>query len=1184
MSAEGPTSRAPEALEATEAAKELPPFSLSGPLPRGVTVLEASAGTGKTYTIGALAARFVAAGTPLSALLLVTFTRMATGELRERVRERLVSAERGLARLGVPHDPPGLSGGSQAEPDEVITALADGDAEAVKLRRDRLAAAISNFDAATIATTHSFCQEVLAELGTLGDLEPESHLVEDLDELTEEVIDDLYVRAFVTDPRPPFDRAEAGRIGRFAIAHPTATIHPAHGADGTVAARRARLAAAARDELESRKRALAVMSYDDLLVRLRGVLLGPHGDRAVARLRSRYRAVLIDEFQDTDPVQWEIVHRAFVAQDVALVLVADPKQAIYAFRGADVHAYLTAAASAGAQATLATNRRSDQRLIDALDALFGAARLGHPGIVYRTVRATAAHQQPRLRGAPCDAALRIRVVDRSQPLVELTQRGFASAPSAREYVARDLADDIVALLRSDATIRTGGRAPRGAAGVTAGQAASDGDVAVLPGDIAVLVRSHRQARLIHRELEAAGIPAVLGGAGSVLATSAAVDWLTLLAALERPASPPRARAAALTPFLGWSAERVARASEEQLEALHQQLHGWARLLRLRGVAALGEAITQGERLPARLLRERGGERRLTDLDHVGEVLHAVATAERLGTAALTAWLRQRIAAPDRDGEADELTRRLESDADAVQVLTIHRSKGLEFPIVYCPFLWDPPWSPSDARPVFFHDQQTGERAIDVGLEGAGYVAHRELAEDEERGEELRLGYVALTRARHQTVVWWVGSYSSPDSSLSRIAFARAEDGEIPRRAGAVPTDAEAIARLGTIASRAPGAISVEWSRLGRKPSSWSERPQPQAELSTASFDRRLDARWRRTSYSDITAAAHEAWLAGEPDAWVASEPEEPLRLDEPPEPLPAPVLTPRVDRDGGSTEELKEVALTLAAMPSGARVGSFVHRLFEAIEFDAPDLNAELRAHAAELAARSGVDTGDMEALVAGLADAIRTPLGPRDGSLRLRDVGRSDRLDELEFELPLAGGDRVTGTVTLRGIAALLRERLAPAEPVAAYAARLEDPLLRRELRGYLTGSIDLVVRLGGSGGARYALIDYKTNRLAGAQEQLRAWHYRPAALAAEMSRSHYVLQALLYCAALHRYLRWRIPGYDPQRDPAVVHYLFLRGMQGARTPVLDGQRLGVFSWQPPGALVAALSDLLDGVPEAQA
>jgi exodeoxyribonuclease V beta subunit len=258
-------------------------------------------------------------------------------------------------------------------------------------------------------------------------------------------------------------------------------------------------------------------------------------------------------------------------------------------------------------------------------------------------------------------------------------------------------------------------------------------------------------------------------------------------------------------------------------------------------------------------------------------------------------------------------------------------------------------------------------------------------------------------------------------------------------------------------------------------------------------------------------------------------------------------------------------------MPAGARVGTFVHHVLEATDFAADDLVAELGERIAAEQARGRVEIGDAEQVALGLAAAVSTPFG--DGGPALRSLTRADRLDELGFELPLAGGDEPTGELTVAAIAAVLRAGLPADDPLVSYAERLSDPTLRRDVRGYLTGSIDLVLRLRGDDGApdRYAIVDYKTNWLAGPDEQLTDHHYGPAALLGEMTGAHYGLQALLYAAALHRYLRWRIPGYDPERDLAGVHYLFLRGMTGAPGG-------GVFSWNPPGALVAALSDVLDG------
>ncbi len=1030
----------------------------------------------------------------------------------------------------------------------------------MRARRARLSRALSDFDAATIATTHGFCQEVLSGLGVVGDVEPGTAFVEDLDDLLEEVVDDLYVRRFHQLGLPQFERREAMQIARAAVENPTAPVVPLDAPEESIAAMRVRLALRVRCELEARKRRSGVMTYDDLLTRLKGTLEGASGPEAARRLRERYGVVLVDEFQDTDPVQWDILRLAFGGGGVTLVLIGDPKQAIYAFRGADVYAYLAAAREAGERATLDVNWRSDQALIDAYDALFGNARLGHEGIEYRRVRAAAPNCEPGLEGAPVSAPLRLRLVPRDD--VETTPRGYARAPAAREHIAADLAGCLVDLLSSPATVRTesGGREP------------------IRPGHVAVLVRTHRTGSLVRDALGAAGIPAVISGAGSVFGTAPARDWLVLLEALERPASSPHARSAALTRFLGWSAERVATAGEAEWEQVHRGLHGLAHVLRTRGVAALLEAVTAAEDLPGRVLAAAGGERDLTDLRHVGELLHAAGTEEQMGAAALTAWLRRRIAAARDEAGHEERSRRLESDAEAVQVLTIHRSKGLEFPIVCCPDLWEPGRVPEGSEPVFFHDPDAGDaRTVDVGLDGPDFPAHGRLHRDEQRGEDLRLAYVALTRARHQALVWWVATWDSRHSPLGRLLFSRQRDGTVPAEGRGTPTDGEAETRLRALAAEAPGCIAAERATPGA-PRTWPGRTHPAAELTAASFDRTLDGGWRRTSYSDITAAT------GEPH--VASEPEEPALTDEPPSALGIPWdpgVVPAADGvvpadDGGvpgpSRDPLLAVPSLLGGMPAGARVGTFVHRVLEATDFAAADLEAELAERVAGELARRPVEVGDRAAVVAGLRAAIETPLGSLAAGVRLRDLRRADRLDELDFELPLAGGDAPTGRLTPAAIAAVLRAHAPAGDPVAAYADRLADPGLRQEVRGYLTGSIDLVARLPGD---RFALVDYKTNWLGGADAELTAWHHRPAALGEEMRRAHYWLQALLYTVALHRYLRWRLSGYEPERNLAGVLYLFLRGLTGPDTPVVEGSPCGVCAWRPDPELVEALSDAFD-------
>jgi exodeoxyribonuclease V beta subunit len=690
-------------------------FDVCGDLPTGTTVLEASAGTGKTFTIAALAARYVAEGhARLPELLLVTFGREATQELRERVRERLVSAERGL------RDPAAARVGT----DSVLALLAGVPDAEVAVRRRRLTAALAEFDAATIATTHQFCGQMLTALGIAGDA-GDAVFVESVDDLVVEVADDFYVRKFAAKAAgtPAFDRAEALRLARRAVGDPQARLEPA-GATGTAAVRHA-FATAVRGEVERRKRARGLHTYDDLVTRLHGALADP-ARGAAARLRSRYRVVLVDEFQDTDPLQWGILRH--FAGHLPLVLIGDPKQAIYAFRGADVVSYLDAARQADGHATLARNWRSDAGLLRALDTVFGGAALGDLRIVVREVES--AHPVPRLAGAPVDAALRLRVLARDG--LACSGRGLVLTPQARAEIARDAAADVAALLASGATV----------------------DGALLrPGDVAVLVRTNDQGTVMRDALAAVGVPGVLSGTTSVFGTPAAREWLTLLHALEQ-LRPIRIRDAALTcsrPSVaelcgaGGGDDGRTRCSTTWARRCAAVAGGAAR----QGVAALLEAVTTGTGLPGGLLGVADGERRLTDVRHVGQALHAAAVDAHLGPAALVEWLRHRI----DEAAADvglERSRRLDSDAAAVQVITVHRSKGLEFPVVYVPFGWDR-YVPREPDVPLLHDDEDA-RVLDVG--GAGgprWSEHCARHEAEEAGEDLRLLYVALTRARCQAM-------------------------------------------------------------------------------------------------------------------------------------------------------------------------------------------------------------------------------------------------------------------------------------------------------------------------------------------------------------------------------------------------------------------------------------------------
>ena len=365
-------------------------FDVLGPLPdgRSTTVLEASAGTGKTWTVGALVARYVAEGVAtLDEMLVITFGRAASQELRERVREQLVEAERALA------DPASVESGNQ-----LLAHLVSAD---VDVRRKRIIDALAGFDGATIATTHQFCQLVLRSLGVAGDTDSRAELVESLDDLVVEVTDDLFLQRWGSAPEPPpFKRPVALQLARAAIGDPQAELAPDDAEAGSLAETKVAFARDVRAEVERRKHRRGVLSYDDLLSRLAHALREEDAP-ARERMRRRWKVVLVDEFQDTDPVQWDVLDRAFSGH-ATLVLIGDPKQAIYAFRGGDVVTYLKAAATASTKQTLATNWRSDAPLVDALQRLTLGAELGDPSITVHDVGAH--HQTSRLVGAPAPAA------------------------------------------------------------------------------------------------------------------------------------------------------------------------------------------------------------------------------------------------------------------------------------------------------------------------------------------------------------------------------------------------------------------------------------------------------------------------------------------------------------------------------------------------------------------------------------------------------------------------------------------------------------------------------------------------------------------------------------------------------------------------------------------------------------
>jgi exodeoxyribonuclease V beta subunit len=1089
-------------------------FDLFGELPRGTTVLEASAGTGKTFTIAGLVTRYVAEDVvPLDEMLVVTFGRAATQELRDRVRERLVTARDGLRDVAA----------ARAGDDQLLRHLATGSSDAdVESRRQRLVVALASFDAATVVTTHQFCQQMLIGLGTAGDVDAHSVLVENLDDLVTEVVQDLYLRKWGhgDEVDPPLDLKTAQELARTVVEDGQAILVPDVD-DDSLAGLRLRFAHAVRDEVDRRKRARRVLGFDDLLTRLQQTLADPQtGPAAVARLRGRYRVVLVDEFQDTDPVQWDVLRGAFHGA-ATMVLVGDPKQAIYAFRGADVQAYLAAAELADHRATLAQNWRSDPDLLRGLDALFRGAALGDPRIIVGPV--SAAHAGRSL--ASVVAPVHIRLV----------QREAGEPPgvgTARRLVVQDVVREVVGLLNSQVSLHPRDGTP---------------DRPLRPADIAVIVRTNTQLDLVHEALLAAHVPSVRRTTSSVFRTPAAGDWIVLLEALEQPHRSGRLRRLAVSPFVGWDAAAL---DSNDVDVLGLRLRHWLRVYEDRGVAALLETITRDERLPSRLLGQVDGERRLTDLRHVGEALHAATMTVQLGLTAGLEWLRHRVEEAEEDSSV-ERGRRLDSEAAAVQVVTVHASKGLEFPVVLVPFGWDR--HVFDPEIPLFHEA-TGRRVRNVGGRNSpGFRRDQDRHKNEEFGEDLRLIYVALTRAQAQVIAWWAPSTrNTVCAPLHRLLFTDSPAAGVPQRRP-VPSDSRALARASALAVDACLAVTAVAS--GGEVS-WQQPPTAPRTLSAATLGRWLDTSWRRTSYTALTAAVHDLGPA------VASEPEVDQKDDEPVTAAPA-----------AAPGEHQDVMSPMDALPAGTAFGTIVHAVLERVDPTSADLADAVREQVAAQLSWSGRPELDQDALTTGLLPALRTRLGDLVGGRSLADIAPGDRLTELDFELPLRGGDHPNGTSRLGELADLLREELRPDDPLTGYADLLADPLLSEVvLKGYLAGSIDAVLRVDG----RYVVVDYKTNRLGTADAPLTVWDYRAAAMAEAMIEAHYPLQALLYDVALHRFLRWRLADYDPGRHLGGVLYLFLRGMCGPDIRFADGTIPGVFAWQPPVRLVTAVSDLL--------
>ncbi|HVC65957.1 MAG TPA: UvrD-helicase domain-containing protein, partial [Acidimicrobiales bacterium] len=1054
-------------------------------------------------------------------------------------------------------------------------------------RRERLEQAVTDFDTASISTIHGFATQVRRTLGLTPAIDPDARLVASPDELVRTACVDALAAASVRPlPAEGFPKPSALRNAvKKKLGGPDLVLLP-DGSDPAVDQRFLLVRELVEDALArlgSRRLGEGTIGFDDVLVQLRDALASSDAAAVVAALQARYKVVLIDEFQDTDRVQWEIFSTLFghPGSGSTLVLVGDPKQAIYRFRGADIAVYLQAVHGDGVRerSTLPTNWRADGACLDALHALLVGSSFGDPSVHYVPVRPSDANRDRRMRDARdvSQSGLDVRLA--IGPGLPMTD-GKVDNDEVVRMIERDLAGHVRELLE-------GSRIPTSPRDPTLRR--------LEPSDVAVLVTGWGQAHDLQAALRDEGIPAVVAGSGSVLASPAAGQVRCLLDAMERPGDPRRVRMFALSWFVGRTVEQVAEAGDADLSSLQDRLMAWSDRLAFHPVAEVLGQIWRESGVVARVLRRPDGDRDVTDLDHLAELLHLGAPQGRSGVAGLLAILES---PPDAEGDGDVDTdvtaRRIESEAAAVQITTVWRAKGLEFPVVCLPMMWR---KPANRTSLVYTDPTTGDRMLDVTGNGewptrAGLKKRQEIATTEEAAERLRILYVALTRARHLTAVWWARTNVSKSNALTRLLFARDASGVLvpsdqdpprPRDcAMVIPSDEDIADALAPLVAVSEGAFRVTPVRVRPYPSTpWSDpsAEEAPAELGLCRLDRPLDRSVARWSFTSITRHAEDH----QPDPYDTSVSDggaDDEAVDEGAEGAGSPA-DPGTDERGESSPDP-----AFARLGAGTAFGTFVHGVLESVDFAAPDLDNVLRDAIHEWSSRRGLDVGTLAPegvdgtalLVRGLRCAIDTPLGPLFGGKPLAALDRSHRIDELGFDLRLGG----SGTrPTVADIGSVAAAHLGADHPLAPWADSLANGSIDVELGGYLTGSIDLVAKVRDPDGCdRFVVADYKTNRLARAGARQYADDYDPSGLVDAMVEHHYPLQALLYGVALHRYLRWKLRGHEGTTHVAGAAYLFVRGMTGPDVAVTDGQPHGVFTWEFAPGLLESLSRLLAGEP----
>ncbi len=1187
-----------------------------------INLIEASAGTGKTYAIAGLYLRLlVERGYSAGDILVVTYTRAATEELKERIHNRLLQARQVFQQQ------------SAGDPfyRKMLACYPDRQRAIRRLNR-----AILAFDQAAIFTIHGFCQRVLNDSAFASGLPLAANLLADDAELLQAIVEDYWRRRFYDIParwanyvvnekldpgglrqrlrphlnkpylqlaelapgetldclEPAFEKAfqevrriwlaerdtivgllldhqglnkksyTSDKIQQWALRleawfeqedrpdckapeafeYFTATrlkkalnkghsepVHPFFVAgdglktvadrlqgclDGYLLRLQQELLLYCNHELPRRKRQLQVQSYDDLLLNLHNALDDQgQGERLAGIIRERFKAALIDEFQDTDPTQYAIFQTIYGGSGQPVFLVGDPKQAIYSFRGADIFAYLRARQDAAQAHTLAVNWRSDPGLIAAVNALFGGQSLPFllEQIPFQAVTPAGKTASRLVADDGDDAPFRWWFV---------TGPKEDGADTSKRRQSRDRRQD-KQVIRPRIAMATAGRiarlltlAQRGQAYLTEGERRRP----LTGGDIAVLVRDRHQSQEIRAALLEAGVPSVQHSRDSVFVTDEVVELERVLQAIAVPRQEERVRAALLTDLFGIAGDELYRLMqrEQEWENVLFEFNDYHERWRDQGFIQMFRALLSRRDGYRRLLGFRDGERRLTNMLHLAELLQAASLQQRLGMTGLLKWLAEQRQADIVEDDARQL--RLESDAELVKIVTVHKSKGLEYPIVFCPFLWDGKLTMESAKTrIFsFHDPEDEFRAVlDMGSERQ--EERRPHAVREELAENLRLTYVALTRAKHRCYTVWGALKDNEKSALAWLLYRPSvkdpHDDAITANRNYVKqlNDQGLLQPLQALVEKSAGTIHIAPLPLEKEAAYHPDSGQTPL-LAARQFTGQIRAGRRFASFT----ALQERHELESPDYDAVLE-------------------SPLLD----SAER------SIFTFPQGARAGRCLHAIFEAIDFTWSE--QAIAVTVAEQLRKYGFEEDWSDVIALMVEQALRTPLDAA-GQLKLAKISR--RLTELEFMYPFEQLD-------MQPLRRLLQEF-----GVAMNAAPdAQDFRLRR---GFMRGFIDLVFEHEN----RFYLVDYKSNWLGPTLDD-----YRPDKLAAAMTAGGYHLQYLIYTVALHRYLRWRLPGYDYQRCFGGVRYLFLRGMRPER-----GMDSGVFAERPQWELVETLDGYLNG------